>query len=98
MDESGAVDAVAGHPAPEVRRAEVRAGLVDGVTVGTRLREPCPRDCPRVLSQRGLADPAGVVVRGADAGPAVSALFHSQWLAAQRLRDLFGRGVRFCMN
>src|SRR5712691_805594 len=42
VDEAGAVDPVLGHPAPEVRRAEVGAGLGDRVAARTRLGEPGP--------------------------------------------------------
>ena len=52
VDEAGAVDAALGHPAPEVRRAEVGARLLDRVAVGRALGEPRPRDCPSDGRQR----------------------------------------------
>src|SRR6478735_6986339 len=66
VDEPGAVDPALGHPAPEIRRAEIAARLGDGIAFRTRLREPRPRDCPWGMAQRAESDPAGVVVLGSD--------------------------------
>src|SRR5436309_15633032 len=90
VDEAGAVDPALGHPAPVVRRAEVRARLGDGIAVRTLLWQPRPRDCPLDLAQKAGPDPARVVVRRPHAGPVAVRLLDGQRLAAQRLSHLLG--------
>src|SRR4029453_17416894 len=60
VHEPGAVDPALGHPAPEISGTEVPARLLDHVAVEA---------CDGVL-----ADPAGIVVDGADPCPAVATL------------------------
>src|SRR5439155_18200594 len=98
VDEAGAVDAVLGHSAPEVRGAEVGAGLGYGVALRTRLRQPRRSAWQNGRSQSVVGDPAWVVVGRADSGPAVSLLLDGEGLAAERLRHLLARRVRVGMD
>ena len=65
MDEARAVDAGGGHPAPEIGRAEQRAGVLERVG-GARPRARRGSGSPPSAS---AADPARIVVRGADPRP-----------------------------
>src|SRR5262245_2137780 len=90
VHEPGAVDPALGHAAPEIRRAEVRARLVHRVAVRTWLGEPGPGVWHRDMAGGGMTNPAGVVVRRADAGPLAAVLDHGERLAAEGLGHLLG--------
>jgi len=91
VDEARAVDAGRGHASPLVARAEQRARVFDWVG-GDRLQ---PFGIA-VSAEVVVPHPAGVPVRGLDAGPAVGFLQHPQWLAGESLRDLLGVLGRLC--
>ena len=86
VHEPGAVDPTLAHPAPEVRRAEVRARLRHRIAVVRRGQPARLSGRPK----RCLRNPAGILVGGRHPRPAATAIVDGQWLAAQGLRHLLG--------
>src|SRR5438132_6942724 len=83
VDEARAVDTVLRHPAPEVRRAEVGARLLN------RIAGLFPQPVRvGVAAERVGPQPARVVVRGADPRPTVPLLLDNKRLPGERLRHL----------
>ena len=76
VDQTGAVDSSLRHAAPQIRRPEVAACLLDDVAVQA--------------GYGILAHPAGLVVHGPDPDPAVTALLHLDRLTLQELCHALG--------
>ena len=90
VHEPGAIDPALGHPAPEVRGAEVRARLGHRIAASW-LRKPFTR---RRRRKAGLEYPAGIAVCRLDPRPLATSLAHSHRLPAEQLRDLLRARVR----